>query len=586
MEHAKNEILEAALMLIAEGVSVIPLQPRSKVPALPSWKEYQERIADEATVRGWFDNDRGLNYGIVCGAVSGNLTGLDSDNPAKADPWLVKYGSIIDGCPVVQTGRESFGLHIYMRTTIPVSCGKNELFDIKGEGGYLVGPGSTHPSGKLYKLAMGDMAKIPVIDPELLGLEGPGGNGRGKPEGWQDDILEGDVREGQRNTTLASLVGRWVAKGGSRAEVLVLARGANAGFKPPLPDAEVVEIVDSLFKTHERKHAEDYKEKSPRGVEAFPLTTIADLYAAPPPEFLIENLVHKNTLNLLDSLPGIGKSLFCLELAYAIAQPGDFPFLGAFPVRCRSASRVLIVDQENGAVDLADRMRGIGIGIEAPIYFLHFAGVQLDVEENFARLLATVEQVEPDLIVMDSLIRLHGAKENASEEMAFIMGHLRKLVNLGCTLFAQHHQGWTQERSRGSTDITAAVDFEYSLVRRGEKPNDYLVLSTAKARRAPIESIRLKIVPDFNGRPRMTYIGPDAVETPDITGEILKCVAEKEDGGRTFPEISGWLKEAGLLVGERRLRATIRGMVGSALEERHGKDNRKAYSGLVEACQT
>jgi phage/plasmid-associated DNA primase len=193
----------------------------------------------------------------VCGAVSGNLLVLDFDNRDMANEWAKKYRSVVEGAPIVKTGRENGGFHLFVKTTVPVACGKNPFFDIKGEGGYVVGPGSTHPSGQRYEVKSGDMMKIPTIDPVLLGLEPPDatdGNGKGKPKGWQDDILGKDIPEGERHGAMVSLVGRRIARGDTRAEVEAFARGVNVSWTKPLPIDEILQIIDSLFKTHERKH--------------------------------------------------------------------------------------------------------------------------------------------------------------------------------------------------------------------------------------------------------------------------------------------------------------------------------------------
>ncbi|MBA7517366.1 hypothetical protein ES705_09419 [subsurface metagenome] len=259
-EKPENPILTAALDLVAEGISVIPLRARSKEPAFevlprgedgkPTWKEYQERLPTEQEVRSWF-SDPSLNFGVVCGKVSGNLVVLDFDSLEAAKKWGKIYGSLVAGALVVKTGRKKGGYHLWIRTDVPVPCKKCDGFDVKGEGGYVVGPGSTHPSGKKYKIVRGDMAKIPVIESDLLGFSDNGEPER-KPQGWQDEILQ-DVPDGERHTRMTQLVGRWIGKGLSDAEILAAAAGATSTWRPPLPQKDIEATIKSLRGKEGRK---------------------------------------------------------------------------------------------------------------------------------------------------------------------------------------------------------------------------------------------------------------------------------------------------------------------------------------------
>ncbi len=89
-----TSILEAALHYRSNGISVIPINPRTKRPYFkllpktkegkPTWEPFQDEIADEATIRQWFT---GTDAGVaaVCGAVSGGLLIIDTDVPRFYD---------------------------------------------------------------------------------------------------------------------------------------------------------------------------------------------------------------------------------------------------------------------------------------------------------------------------------------------------------------------------------------------------------------------------------------------------------------------------------------------------------------------
>jgi len=179
--------LDEALACLRRGWSLLPLQSKSKEPAYevlprddkgnPTWKPFTERLPTEDEVRKWLA-DGGRNYGLVGGAVSGGLCFLDLDRPEAA--YFI-FGRPLDevaaSTPVVFTGprgmaelprvpRLNRGLHVYFRGRVPTfkivrrvreHPGKppdaKAVVEVKSEAGYVVGPGSTHPSGLQYTWA-------------------------------------------------------------------------------------------------------------------------------------------------------------------------------------------------------------------------------------------------------------------------------------------------------------------------------------------------------------------------------------------------------------------------------------------------
>lgn len=62
--------------------------------------------------------------------------------------------------------------------------------------------------------------------------------------------------EGERNSRLTSLAGRWLAEGYRDEKLLALARDWNARLESPLPDTEVAAVCQSMQRTHQRNHAQ------------------------------------------------------------------------------------------------------------------------------------------------------------------------------------------------------------------------------------------------------------------------------------------------------------------------------------------
>jgi putative DNA primase/helicase len=137
--------------LFCRGWSLIPVQFGGKRPAVP-WQVYQRRPATLAELEGWFERRR-LNVGIVTGHVSGIFV-LDADTPDALD-WAESNMEPTD--MRVRTGK---GMHLYYplsadvqirnKTRIRVGAGGRIGLDIRADGGYVLGPGSVHPSGAVY----------------------------------------------------------------------------------------------------------------------------------------------------------------------------------------------------------------------------------------------------------------------------------------------------------------------------------------------------------------------------------------------------------------------------------------------------
>ena len=126
------------------GWSVIPLRFRDKRPALPTWTEYQRHSPDRADVERWAS--QGCNVGIVTGAVSGLLV-LDLDNAAAVQEAERR------GLPVTVKAATGKGVHCYFRHPGGRLKNRAGLFpgaDIRSDGGFVVAPGSIHPTGTRY----------------------------------------------------------------------------------------------------------------------------------------------------------------------------------------------------------------------------------------------------------------------------------------------------------------------------------------------------------------------------------------------------------------------------------------------------
>lgn len=191
-----------------------------------------------------------------------------------------------------------------------------------------------------------------------------------------------------------------------------------------------------------------------------------DLTQEPGPiNWLVEDLMAKGDLAIMIGEPGVGKSWISMTLAVAAAS-GWQTWLGRALNVPTTGVRVLYVDEENPEPLVHYRLRGrLGLTDQAAenIRFLHRQGVRLDRTPQL--LLDEVLDWEPELIILDSLTRMHTQDENNAGAIATLFndGITPLARESGSTVLLLHHVTKTESnssfaRARGSGDISASID--------------------------------------------------------------------------------------------------------------------------------
>ena len=147
----------AALVYSGLGWSVLPTQ-RDKRPhgaalaassGSSAWKRLRNEPASEDEIQEWYERYPDAGVGILTGPPSG-LVVIDFDGPLPP-------GTRLTETPLVKTGR---GLHLYLHSDDALTGRRILGGDLKAQGGYVVAPPSSHPSGTPYQW---------LIAPEGLG---------------------------------------------------------------------------------------------------------------------------------------------------------------------------------------------------------------------------------------------------------------------------------------------------------------------------------------------------------------------------------------------------------------------------------
>jgi putative DNA primase/helicase len=112
-------------------------------------------ISDRKRIKNWFKKRPDCNFGVATG---GGIFVLDIDGKGgrkSLDALQAEHGTL----PRTVTVKTGKGRHHYFRcdgVRVRNSAGRlGKKLDVRGEGGYVVGAGSVHSSGKIYQYVEG-----------------------------------------------------------------------------------------------------------------------------------------------------------------------------------------------------------------------------------------------------------------------------------------------------------------------------------------------------------------------------------------------------------------------------------------------
>lgn len=187
-----------------------------------------------------------------------------------------------------------------------------------------------------------------------------------------------------------------------------------------------------------------------------------DFTVSPPPvRWLAEGVFAMGDLIVLSGLGGLGKSFLTMWLALMMLR-GEPEFLG-FPLK--QHGKILYVDQENPLDVVHDRLLKMGLDPSqhaGRLRYLHYQGVRMDKEPE--KLIDEAVEFAPDLVVVDSLSRIHGVEENSVGEIAPLMSSLSEVARQsGACVILIHHHDKSGKGARGSGDIVNASDGAYDV---------------------------------------------------------------------------------------------------------------------------
>ena len=299
------------------------------------------------------------------------------------------------------------------------------------------------------------------------------------------------------------------------------------------------------------------------------LNLSADLTAADfETEWLIEGILPAGVLAILGAQTQMYKTF--LEIHAALCVATGEPFLGRFAVK-RSGPVVLVLaeDDKRGLMSrvlLLAKGMGIGVPTGLDIFSSCRSPFQLDNPAHVAALKLRIRGINPVLICLDPLRRLHRGKEDESFTANTLIDALFELRDVcGSTVVVAHHTRKLSYREpwpgianmlRGSTHFASAADSLLGLYKK-KGPNGGITTEVTH-RNAPSlpnmvisvqdgdGQIRFSVEDGSDGAPRESFKVRTRVLLKMHKEGLKKDALAKRLGGRreeTLKEIDALMKE-------------------------------------------
>jgi len=511
--------VEAALGYAKRGFHVFPLRDSGddnnrKLPQRKGWPE--AATSDAKTIRRWWNLTPGAGIGIATG---NGLTVLDVDNKngkngdASLATLLAEHGEFP---ATLSATTPNGGTHYYLRGP-DVSNSVDQLgvgLDVRGHHGYVVAP-SPARCGTGYawrneeeiavapqwlisaatsraKREPAEPSTAPAMIVATLAAEVRSALNALDVDNYDDFIFAGHATYclgafgKEAWTTWAQQSSKWRPEDARRWETFagssigyqaLFARAQRDGWQnpmkgsaPTIPPAHGARTPLSVAIEHTNILTSD----KPR------LITFArvDSIVSRPTDWLIRDYLVRYTLASLIGAPGSCKSFLAFDWSACVAT--GTPWCGR-EVK-RGAAFILSGEGQRGARKRFqgwEKARGVSLDGH-PLYIasnLPFLCDPENVAEVVAAIRETVEQmvdeigIAPALIVVDTVARaMNGADENSTADMGRFVAAMDALrLEWGACVLAVHHTGLSSDnRARGNTSFTAALDSDFFLSKQGD----------------------------------------------------------------------------------------------------------------------
>jgi hypothetical protein len=226
--------------------------------------------------------------------------------------------------------------------------------------------------------------------------------------------------------------------------------------------------------------------------------------------WLIDSLWARTAVGIIGGAPKCCKSWLGLDMAVSVASGSAC--LDQFQVRDKGAALVFLAEDAlctvRSRIDALCSHRKIDIR-NLDLSVITAPALRLDLAADQKRLQCTLADLQPRLLVLDPLVRLHRLDENSASDISRLLGFVRELQRTyDCAIVLVHHaskkhRAQPGQALRGSSDLHAFGDsnaylarhnkqFTLTLEHRSAKPPDPIELELTS--RADGSQTHLKVV--------------------------------------------------------------------------------------------
>lgn len=456
--------------------------------------------------------------GIACGPASGVLV-LDIDDMCKFQEWLAAHKlHELPATLTIKTGGTGERYHYYFQYPQDGKSYGNRsvrgVFDIRGQGGQVLCPGSLHPETwmpyvisnlaeiaeapswllnyTLHKSVQADNAAPSLTNEatEVLIMTQSSATPQPSVQFVANLPVSDEIKqmiltpfpEGQRSEhSMAVLVGLLSANVDEKT-ILSIYHSYPIGEKAKEAGNQWLEREIEKAKEHIAK----VKTSAPVPTNPFapsgnqaPKVNYCVFNAMDVVnrniqfDYFIDNFWPKGEPLLITGPGGSGKSIMTLQIAMDLISPPAQGFLSTFNVK-PAPHKVLFVQSENTFVGMKQRfveVRSAKSGYQISDQLLQdgifFLGVNNDIRsigdmmsQSFLDAIQNaVETHQTDIIILDPLISFHGQDENSNDQMRRLLDQVAVFTeSLGASPLLIHHHGkFTSESGPGGGRGASAI---------------------------------------------------------------------------------------------------------------------------------
>jgi len=213
--------------------------------------------------------------------------------------------------------------------------------------------------------------------------------------------------------------------------------------------------------------------------------------------WLIEQIWTEDAVGIIGGAPKCCKSWFGLDMAVSVASGTHC--LGSFAVK--QPGPVLVFLAEDTCPAVRARVQALctqrNLDIEhLNLYVITVSALRLDLNADQQRLDGTLAHLNPRLLLLDPLVRLHRLDENSAADISELLGFIRKMQRRHHTAIALVHHAGKKHRAqpgrglRGSSDLHAFGDSNAYLARSDKR----IVLSVEHRSAKSMDPVQLELI--------------------------------------------------------------------------------------------